>query len=68
MTGLSNWVYRYETLNQLVEVSQNGLVVESYRYDAFGRRSRICAVEGAGLTNTLAILELPPLMFRRSIV
>lgn len=56
-TGLSDWAYRYDTLDQLIEVSQDGLVVESYRYDAFGRRSLISTVEGAGLTIDVAILN-----------
>jgi len=61
-TGRSDWGYSYDTLDQLIEVSQDGLVVESYRYDAFGRRSLISTVEGAGLTTQLAILELLPLI------
>ena len=56
-TGLSNWTYSYDTLDQLIEVSQDGLVVESYRYDAFGRRSLISTVEGAGLTTDVGILN-----------
>ena len=56
-TGLSDWTYSYDTLDQLIEVSQDGLVVENYRYDAFGRRSLISTVEGAGLSIDVAILN-----------
>ena len=56
-TGLSNWTYSYDTLDQLIEVSQDGLTVESYRYDAFGRRSLISTVEGAGLTTDVALIN-----------
>jgi len=56
-TGLSNWDYAYDTLDQLIEVSQDGLLVESYRYDASGRRSLISTVEGAGLSTDVAILN-----------
>lgn len=56
-TGLSNWSYDYDALDQLVEVSQDGDVVESYRYDAFGRRSLISTVEGAGLTTDIGIIN-----------
>lgn len=56
-TGLSNWDYAYDTLDQLIEVKQDSLTVESYRYDAFGRRSLISTVGGAGLTNDLAIVN-----------
>ena len=56
-TGRSDWAYRYDTLDQLIEVQQDGLLVESYRYDAFGRRSLISTVEGAGLTTDTAILN-----------
>ena len=56
-TGLSNWEYVYDTLDQLIEVSQDSLVIESYRYDAFGRRNLISTAEGAGLTIDVAILN-----------
>ena len=56
-TGLSNWSYDYDALDQLVEVSQDGDVVESYRYDGFGRRSLISTVEGAGLTTDIGIIN-----------
>ena len=56
-TGLSNWGYSYDTLDQLIEVQQDSLTVESYRYDAFGRRSLISTVEGAGLTIDVGILN-----------
>ena len=56
-TGLSNWTYSYDTLDQLIEVSQDGLLIESYRYDAFGRRSLISTVEGAGLTIDVGIIN-----------
>jgi len=56
-TGLSNWDYAYDALDQLIEVRQDGGIVESYRYDAFGRRSLIATVEGAGLTATTALIN-----------
>jgi len=56
-TGLSNWDYSYDALDQLIEVRQDSLTVESYRYDAFGRRSLIRTVEGAGPTADTAILN-----------
>ena len=56
-TGLSDWAYRYDALDQLIEVSQDGAVVESYRYDAFGRRSIIEMAEGAGLTKITGIVN-----------
>jgi len=43
-TGLPDWSYRYDALDQMIEASRDGNVVESYRYDAFGRRSRISSV------------------------
>ena len=36
-----DWAYAYDALDQLVAVRRDGAVVERYRYDAFGRRSRI---------------------------
>jgi len=56
-TGLSNWDYSYDALDHLIEVRQDTLPVESYRYDAFGRRSLISTVEGAGLTLDTAIIN-----------
>jgi len=56
-TGLSDWEYRYDALDQLIEVTQDGLLVESYRYDAFGRRSLISTAQGAGLTNNIGIVN-----------
>ena len=56
-TGLSNWDYSYDALDQLIEVRQDSLTIESYRYDAFGRRSLIRTVEGAGLTLDTAIIN-----------
>lgn len=40
-TSLPDWVYRYDALDQLISVTRNGVPVERYRYDAFGRRSVI---------------------------
>ena len=56
-TGLSDWTYRYDALDQLIEVSQDGAIIESYRYDAFGRRSLIRTAEGAGLTAEIGIIN-----------
>jgi len=56
-TGLSDWAYSYDALDQLIEVSQDGVIVESYRYDAFGRRSLISTVEGEGLTKDIGIIN-----------
>jgi len=36
-----DWTYDYDDLDQLISVSRDGLEVERYRYDAFGRRSVI---------------------------
>ena len=36
-----DWAYDYDDLDQLISVSRDGVEVERYRYDAFGRRSVI---------------------------
>jgi len=56
-TGVLDWSYSYDALDQLIEVSQLGNIVERYRYDAFGRRSLIETAIGIDGFNTLAIVN-----------
>jgi len=43
-----DWSYDYDDLDQLISVSRDGVPVERYRYDAFGRRSVIETVNPSG--------------------
>ena len=52
-TGNPDWAYRYTALDELMAVEKDGVLVESYAYDAFGRRIRI-ATEGG---ETLGIIN-----------
>jgi len=52
-----DWNYRYDALDQLISVSRDGLEVERYRYDAFGRRSVIETLDGSGKFDRIAIVN-----------
>ena len=44
-TDNPNWAYQYTALDELLSVSKDGVEVERYAYDAFGRR-RLIATNG----------------------
>ena len=52
-----DWSYAYDALDQLISVSRDGVEVERYRYDAFGRRSVIDTRDGAGNFERTAIVN-----------
>ena len=52
-----DWSYAYDSLDQLISVSREGLEVERYRYDAFGRRSAIDTIDQAGSFQRIAIVN-----------
>ena len=52
-----DWTYDYDDLDQLISVSRNGIEVERYRYDAFGRRSVIETANDNALFERTAIVN-----------
>ena len=52
-----DWSYDYDDLDQLISVSRDGVEVERYRYDAFGRRSVIDTEDGAGAFTRTALIN-----------
>ena len=52
-----DWDYAYDALDQLISVTRDGIEVERYRYDAFGRRSAIDTIDQAGNFERIAIVN-----------
>ena len=52
-----DWTYAYDALDQLISVTRDGIEVERYRYDAFGRRSAIDSIDQAGNFERTAIIN-----------
>ena len=56
-TGFSDWAYRYDALDQLIEVEQNGSPVERYRYQYFHRFERLKIAQLRTLNAIRALLN-----------
>ena len=52
-----DWIYNYDAFDQLITVSRDGIEVERYRYDAFGRRSTISTRNADGNFVTIATVN-----------